>query len=79
MKMVALCEQMEWSHVAQSRGHSVALGDPSLGLWGQGAGALADVLCVSPGVLNVRVLWSSSGAEPALHAQGMGTRVWQAD
>ena len=57
----------------------MALGDPSLGLWGQGAGALADVLCVSPGVLNVRVLWSSSGAEPALHAQGMGTRVWQAD
>ena len=55
--MVALCEQMEWSHVAQSRGHSVALGDPSLGPWGQGAGALADVLCVSPGVLNTRVLW----------------------
>ena len=46
---------------------------------GQGAGALADILCVSPGVSSAHVLWSSSGAKPALHAQGVGTRVQQAD
>lgn len=48
-------------------------------LQGRGAGALADLLCVSRGVSNACVLWSSSGAKPALHAQGVGTRVWQAD